>query len=106
LREPERLHVDPFGNLQVCQGISLGNVFKRSLKDICEAYDPDSHPIIGPLLKGGPVELARVYALPHNEGYADACHFCFEARLALRKRFPRILNPDQMYGGQEMEPEK
>ena len=98
LREPGRLHVDPFGNLHICQGISLGNLFHTPLSEICETYDPDSHPITGPLLEGGPVELVRRYELPHEESYADACHLCCEACRALRGRFPEILMPDQMYG--------
>lgn len=98
LREPGRLHVDPFGHLHICQGISLGNLFGKPLREICETYDPDSHPITGPLLKGGPVELVRCYELPHKEEHADACHLCYEARRALRKRFPEILGPDHMYG--------
>ena len=98
LREPGRLHVDPLGNLHICQGISLGNLFKEPLKDICERYDPDSHPITGPLLAGGPVGLVQRYDLPHEACYADACHLCCESCRALRGRFPDILVPDQMYG--------
>jgi MoaA/NifB/PqqE/SkfB family radical SAM enzyme len=98
LREPGRLHVDPFGNLHVCQGISIGNLFQRPLRDICETYDPKSHPIIGPLLEGGPAGLVRRYKLPHQATYADACHLCYAARHALRARFPETLTPDQMYG--------
>ena len=98
LREPGRVHVDPFGNLHICQGISVGNLFESPLTQICEAYDPHSHPITGPLLAGGPVELVRRYRLSHEEAYADACHLCYEARLALRERFPDLLAPDQMYG--------
>ncbi len=98
LREPGRVHVDPYGNLHICQGISLGNLFNTPLSEICETYDPKSHPITGPLLDGGPVELVRRYALPHGDRYADACHLCCEACRALRERFPEILVPDQMYG--------
>jgi MoaA/NifB/PqqE/SkfB family radical SAM enzyme len=98
LREPGRLHVDPLGNLHICQGISIGNLFEKSLREICETYDPDSHPVTGPLLTGGPVELVRRYKLRHKERYADPCHLCYEARRKLRKRFPEVLGPDQMYG--------
>lgn len=98
LREPGRAHLDPFGELHVCQGISLGSTFRTPLSEICETYDPDSHPITRPLLEGGPAELVRRYELPHAESYADACHLCYEARRALRGRFPEILKPDQMYG--------
>lgn len=101
LREPERVHVDPLGNVHICQGISLGNVFHTSLREICESYDPDAHPITCPLLAGGPAELVHRYAVPHAESYADACHLCYEARCALRSRFPEILMPDQMYGKME-----
>ena len=98
IREPGRVHVDPYGNLHICQGISLGNLFITPLSEICETYDPKSHPITGPLLDGGPVELVRRYELPHEEKYADACHLCCEACRELRERFPEILMPDQMYG--------
>lgn len=98
LRNPVRLHIDPLGNAHICQGISLGNLFQTPLSEICEWYNPDEHPITGPLLKGGPAELARSYEVPCDEGYADACHLCYEVRRMLRGRFPDILAPDQMYG--------
>lgn len=101
LREPGRVHADPFGNLHICKGISVGNLFHTPLREICETHDPDSHPITGPLLEGGPVELVRRYGLDHDASYADACHLCCEARSALRGRFPEILGPDQMYGAPE-----
>ena len=99
LRDPGRAHLDPFGNLHICQGISIGNVFNLSLKEICAGYYGDAHPICGPLLRGGPVALVEEYNLRHEKTYADACHLCYESRLALRWRFPDILMPDQMYGG-------
>lgn len=98
LREPGRVHLDPLGNLHLCQGISIGNIFQRPLREICDSYDPEAHPVCGPLLTGGPVGLVEAYHLPHEPAYADACHLCYAARLALRKRFPQILCPDQMYG--------
>ena len=98
LREPGRVHLDPLGYVHVCQGISLGNVFQTPLKEICELYDPDTHPITSPLLEGGPAELVRRFDLSLNDGYADACHLCYAARCMLRKKHPDILVPDQMYG--------
>jgi len=98
LQDPGRLHVDPFGNLHVCQGIMIDNVHRTPLREVCGSYDPSRHPIIGPLLDGGPKELARRHDLPHKQSYADACHFCYETRKALRTRFPETLGPEQMYG--------
>ncbi|MCK4900646.1 MAG: hypothetical protein KAS38_17830 [Anaerolineales bacterium] len=76
----------------------MGNLFHMPLSEICETYYPKAHPIIGPILDGGPAELVRRYELPQNDGYSDACHLCYEARQALRQRFPDTLTPDQMYG--------
>ncbi len=98
LRDPGRLHIDPFGNLHICQGISVGNLFQESLASICETYDPDSHPITAPLVTGGPAALIKHYKLPHETVYADACHLCNHACRLLRPKFPHFLGPDQMYG--------
>lgn len=98
LRYPERVHVDPFGCLHICQGIAIGNLLERPLTDILANFRPTEHPIIGPLLDGGPAELVRRYDVAHEDGYADHCHLCYEARQALRSQFPDELTPDQMYG--------
>jgi hypothetical protein len=98
LRDPGRVHVDPFGYVHLCQGIAIGNLFQTPLREICAGFDPDAHPIVGPLLAGGPAGLAERYGLPREAGYADACHLCYEMRKALRGRFPEILAPDGMYG--------
>ena len=98
LREPGRVHVDPLGNLHICQGIIIGNVFQTPLKEICARFNPDAHPITGPLLRGGPIRLVEQYGLAHRAAYADACHLCYEARRDLRERFQEILAPDQVYG--------
>lgn len=98
LDDPGRVHLDPLGNLHLCQGLILGNLFERPLKEILRSYRPQQHPIIGPLLKGGPAELARRYEVAHDDAYADACHLCYAARLALRPRFGDVLGPGQMYG--------
>lgn len=98
LRQPGRVHVDALGNMHICQGLSIGNLLERPLLDIMQNYDPDNHPVIGPLLQGGPAELVRGYALGHEQGYADACQLCYTTRRKLRDRFPQALPLDQMYG--------
>lgn len=98
LREPGRIHLDPLGNLHICQGIVIGNIFEKPLKQICQEYEADVHPICGPLLSGGPAALVSEYNLSRASHYADACHLCYEARMALRPRFEKVLGPDQMYG--------
>lgn len=97
LRSPSRIHVDPLGFLHICQGITMGNINQVSLAQLCDQYRAEDHPIIGPLLIGGPAELFRYYNLPIDGKYADACHLCDTARRRLRDRFPEELCPDQMY---------
>ncbi len=99
LRHPQRVHVDPFGYLHICQGLSIGNLLERPLTEIIADFRPDEHPVVGPLLDGGPAEVVRRYELAHEDGYADHCHLCYESRKILRSQFPDILAPDQVYGG-------
>jgi hypothetical protein len=98
LREPGRMHLDPLGNLHICQGIVIGNLFEKQLAEICQEYDPQTHPVVGPLLRGGPLALAETYNLVTEYAYADACNMCYQVRKELRPRFPSELAPDQMYG--------
>jgi hypothetical protein len=84
--------------VQICQGISLGTLFEPPLAGIVARYDPDMHPITGPLLSGGPARLAQAHGIKPADGYADACHMCYTVRESLRERFPDELAPDQMYG--------
>jgi hypothetical protein len=103
-RDPGRVHVDGYGNVHLCQGLLLGNLLERPLKELLASYDPEAHPIIGPLLRGGPAELTRRYELPHDQAYVDACHLCYEARRALRDRYPAALGPPLVYGLEDSGP--
>ena len=98
LRNPKRVHLDPFGNVQLCQGISVGNMWDEPLSEIIRGYDPDAHPICGPILEGGPKELAKKYKIPHEDEYVSECHLCYLARKALIDKFPKELAPRQVYG--------
>ena len=98
LRDPGRVHLDPFGHVHLCQGLSMGNMWETPLATLIQNYDPDSHPICGPLLEGGPALLARLYDVEHEEEYVDECHFCYLVRLSLIDRFPQYLAPRQVYG--------
>lgn len=98
LKSPERVHIDSFGNVHLCQGLVIGNIFKKPLKKIFTEYDPETHPIIGPILKGGPAELARKFNFDISPGFVDACHLCFVIRRALLDKFPDYLAPRQVYG--------
>ena len=98
LSNPSRVHLDPFGYLHLCQGVVMGNMFEKPLKEVIAEYQPEQHPVVSELLAGGPAELVRRHNLDPAPRYVDACHLCYTARTQLRSHFPNILTPDQMYG--------
>ena len=63
LAEPKRVHVDAMGNVHLCQGISMGNIWQNPLAELSWTYQAREHP---PLLEGGPAELVLAYDLPHK----------------------------------------
>jgi len=98
LEEPKRVHIDSYGNVHLCQGLIMGNMWKNPLSILVKNYNADSHPICWPLVRGGPALLAKEYNVEHEDKYVDACHFCYLVRLALIDRFPQYLAPRQVYG--------
>jgi hypothetical protein len=98
LVDPSRVHIDAFGNVQLCQGINMGNLRETPLVELVARYDAAAHPIAGPLSAGGPLALAETYDVPREAGYVDACHFCTLTRRALLDRFPGELAPRHVYG--------
>jgi hypothetical protein len=98
LESPQRVHIDAYGNTHICQGISMGNVWQTPLSVIDKSWDAASHPICGPLVKGGPAQLIREYGINHENKYVDACHCCYLVRKSILDRFPQYLIPPQVYG--------
>jgi hypothetical protein len=98
LQSPERVHVDAYGNVHLCQGLSMGNIWEKPLRDLVRAYDAQQHPIAGALLRGGPIRLATEHGLAMNDSYVDECHLCYTARKVLLPRFPQYLAPKESYG--------
>lgn len=100
---PDRIFIDCDGYVHVCHGLTIGSLWWDSLGEVLGRYDPDADPILGPLVRGGPAELARTYNLPQLDGCVDACHLCYLTREQLRERFPDRLAPEELYG--TLEPE-
>jgi len=98
LRNPKRVHLDAYGNIHLCQGLSMGNMWDIPLSKIVRQYDADSHPICRPLVSGGPARLAKDHDVPHEAEYVDACHMCYLVRQALLDKFPQYLAPRSVYG--------
>ena len=95
-----RVHLDCFGNVQICQGLSVGNFWETPLSEIVKNYKPENHPICGPLHKGGPAQLVKELGLKHQKEYVDECHLCYLMRTSLlaKDKYPDLLTPRQVYG--------
>jgi hypothetical protein len=97
LKNPSRVHVDSYGHVHMCQGVSMGNMWEVPLSKLVKEYDYTKHPICAPLVEGGPALLAKQYDVEHEETFVDECHLCFLVRKALVDRFPEQLAPRQVY---------
>ena len=97
-KNPERVHVDSYGNVHLCQGLSMGNMWETPLSVLVKNYNYASHPICRYLTEGGPALLAKEYEIKHEGKFVDACHFCYILRKALLDNFPQYLAPKQVYG--------
>ena len=98
LVKPQRVHIDPFGWVHICQGLCMGKCFKTPLSEMVRNYDAKKHPICKYLIDGGPARLVKEYNVEHEDKYVDECHLCFLARKNLLDKFPDYLAPHQVYG--------
>jgi len=98
LAHPERVHVDAYGNVHVCQGLSIGNMWKTPLSELLRDYDGAKHPIVGPLAEGGPARLVERFGVKVADAYVDECHLCYMARKSLLQAYPQYLAPAKVYG--------
>jgi len=99
LEHPVAFEIDPFGNVLLCPGLSVGNTKEQQLSDIIKTYDPSKIPVLDKLKKGGPKELLKeAVEKGYTPGeYVDVCHLCYEVRKYLRKDYPNLV-PDTCYG--------
>jgi hypothetical protein len=98
LEAPARVHVDCYGNVHICQGLSMGNMWETPLSKLTREYYAPQHPICGPLSAGGPAALSKEYGVELPDDFVDECHYCYTVRKALVDRFPAYLAPGQVYG--------
>ena len=96
--EPNQVYIDPYGNVQICPGINIGNAWETPLAELITAYIAADHPFYGPISQGGPALLSETFGFVHGVGYVDACHLCYTIRQQLRERFLDYLTPRQVYG--------
>ncbi len=98
LENPSRVHLDSYGHLHICQGLSMGNIWETPLYELLTSYNAINHPICSQLLAGGPHQLASENGLDTEGQYIEECHYCYEIRKQLLGNYPEYLVPKQVYG--------
>ncbi|NLF66656.1 MAG: hypothetical protein GX579_18850 [Chloroflexi bacterium] len=88
LASPSHVHIDPFGDVHLCRGLIIGNIFDCPLASIAAYHAPERHPIVGPLLTDGPAGLVTRYGLQPESAYTAACQLCRHSLAQLWPRFP------------------
>jgi hypothetical protein len=100
LEQMWEVHIDPYGNIQTCCGVVLGNIRDGSILEQAEKGWPAAEPIVSLLKAEGPVgllPLAEKYGYQRRAAYRQKCALCYELRYFLRPHFPATLGPDEVY---------
>lgn len=92
------MYIDTYGYVQICPGIAIGNAWERPLHRIIEEFNPNGHPVIGPLFNAGPVGLIQVSGVQPDNEYVEPCHSCYSTRRKLIERYPHLIAPRNVYG--------
>lgn len=94
------IHVDPYGNIQTCCGIIIGDAHEKPLVEWMErGFHTDSE-LVRMAYERGPyayLELAVQHGYQQREGYPQKCGLCWEVRKFLRPYYPDTFGPAEIY---------
>jgi hypothetical protein len=97
---PAMVWIDPYGNVMICYGLIIGNLYKNSLNDIIGNYVPGNYPVLNELAQQGPraiyeIALSKKLNLPLE--FYDECDVCYQSRSVLQKNYPDLFGPKECY---------
>jgi MoaA/NifB/PqqE/SkfB family radical SAM enzyme len=96
---PAMVWVDPYGNVMLCYGIIIGNIYNTPFKDIIDNYDESKFPIVEAISQNGPKELLKLAdnkSVITPEAFYDVCDVCYQTRKALINEYAE-LGPRECY---------
>jgi MoaA/NifB/PqqE/SkfB family radical SAM enzyme len=79
----------PNGNVNICRGLCIGNIFENSMESILEQYDPFLDELTSMILNGGIKQLSE-YLIANNVNidasqYYGLCDYCSDCIKAISK---------------------
>lgn len=101
--DPNRMweiHIDPYGNIQTCCGIIIGNAYKKTLIEYMEQGFHTDNELVRIAYEQGPygyIELAVNRGYKLKDGYPQKCNLCWELRKFLRPYYPETFGPSEIY---------
>ncbi len=101
--DPSRMweiHIDPYGNIQTCCGIIVGNAHKKTLSEYMKQGFYAENELVKIAYEQGPygyMELAVKRGYKLKEGYPQKCNLCWELRKFLRPYYPETFGPAEIY---------
>ena len=94
------IHLDPYGNVQTCCGIVVGNVHETSLPDLVARGFHTGNDLVRRVFERGPyglLELATEKGFEARPKYVQKCHLCWEVRKFLREFYPDSFGPAEVH---------
>jgi hypothetical protein len=94
------IHIDPYGNIQTCCGIIVGDAHEEPVLQWMERGLYTDNDLVRMAYERGPyayLELAIQHGYQPREGYPQKCNLCWEVRKFLRPRFPDTFGPAEIY---------
>ncbi len=94
------IHIDPYGNIQTCCGIIIGDAHKKPLVEWMERGFHTDDDLVRMVYEHGPyayLKLAIEHGYQPRDGYPQKCSLCWETRKFLRPYFPDTFGPAEIY---------
>lgn len=101
--DPDRMweiHIDPYGNIQTCCGIIIGNAHKKPLTEYMKSGFLEDNELVKMISEKGPfgyLELAIKKGYKPKERYPQKCNLCWEVRKFLRQYYPDTFGTAEIY---------
>lgn len=99
-KEMWEIHIDPYGNIQTCCGIIIGNAHRTPLPELMKRGFHVDNELIKIVYEKGPfglLELAVERGYRPRSDYPQKCYLCWDIRKFLRPYFPETFGPAEIY---------
>jgi hypothetical protein len=95
------VHIDPYGNIQTNCGVIIGDARNTAPAEVLARGPANANPIARLLADGGPYALAKMARDRHGfkvpATAVSKCDLCFTTRSFLRRHYPEVLGPAELY---------